>query len=138
MFAISVRVRPWSARSSPRSVGRVTRISPSPCSTFIRPGTTCESSPSGPFTCTRPGEIATLTEVGSSIGRFPIRLMALPDEANDLAADALALGGAARDEPLRGGHDGGLHAAEHARQAILASVHAATGLGDALQIGEDP
>src|SRR5918994_1274588 len=138
MFATSVRVSPCSARSSPRSVGRSTTISPSRCSIFIRLGTTCESSPSGPFTCTRPGEIATFTEVGSSIGLFPIRLMALPNETDDLAADAFALGGTARDEPLGGGHDRGAHAAEHARQPVFPSVHAATGLGDALQIGEDP
>src|SRR6266511_1597123 len=105
MFATSVRVRPWSARSSPRSVGRVTTISPSRCSICIRVGTRCESSPSGPFTCTRPGEIATFTEVGSSIGFFPIRLMRLPNEANDFAADAFALGDTTHDEPTRRGQD---------------------------------
>ena len=75
MFAISVRVSPCSARSGPRSVGRVTRISPSACSIFIRCGTACESSPSGPFTWTRPGESATETVAGSSMGCLPIRDM---------------------------------------------------------------
>src|SRR5688500_20273244 len=105
MFAIRVRVSPCSARSSPRSVGRVTSSSPSACSIFVRCGTTCESSPSGPFTWTRPAEIATLTVLGSSMGRLPILLIALPDEGDDLAADA-ALGGlAAGDQPARGGQD---------------------------------
>src|SRR3712207_6858376 len=42
-----------------------TRSSPSPCSTAIRCGTVCESSPSGPFTITRPGESETLTPARS-------------------------------------------------------------------------
>src|SRR5688572_13316530 len=122
MFAISVRVRPWSARSSPRSVGRVTVISPSACSIFIRWGTTCESSPSGPFTWTRPGEIATLTDVGSSMGRLPILLIALPDEGDHFAADALLGSLAARDQAGRRGQDRGAETAENARQAILARI----------------
>src|SRR3954447_5547736 len=122
MFATSVRVRPCRARSSPRSVGRVTTICPSCCSIFIRCGTTWRSSPRGPETVTRPGSIATITPAGTSMGRFPMRLMRLPDEADDFAADALALGGAARDDAAGGGQDGGSHAAEHARQAVLAGV----------------
>ena len=39
---------PWSARSSPRSVGRVTTISVSVFSICIRAGTSCESSPERP------------------------------------------------------------------------------------------
>src|SRR5215207_7272061 len=112
MFAIRVRVRPWSARSSPRSVGRVTTISPSRCSIFIRGGTCCDSSPSGPLTCTRPGERPTLTLVGISMGFLPIRLIALPDEAHDFPADSALLGGAARDQAARGGQDRGPHASE--------------------------
>jgi hypothetical protein len=50
MFAMSVRVSPCSARSSPRSVGRVTTISLSVFSICILAGTFCDSSPSGPFT----------------------------------------------------------------------------------------
>src|SRR2546423_12292824 len=98
MFATRLRVSPCSARSSPRSVGRVTRSSPSPWSIFIRVGTCCVSEPSGPLTITRPGSIETETLDGTSIGFRPIRLMRLPDKADDLAADPLLLGGAARDE----------------------------------------
>src|SRR6185312_6761377 len=59
-----------------------------------------------------------------------------PDEADDLAADALLLGGTARDQAVGGGQDCSPHPAEHARQTVLASVHAAAGLGDALQVGD--
>src|SRR5215207_8523012 len=136
MFAISVRVSPCSARSSPRSVGRVTTSSPSACSTFIRWGTTCESSPSGPLTWTRPGEIATLTVLGSSMGRLPIRLIGLPDEGDDLAADAALRGLAAGDQPGRSGQDRRPEPAEHARQAVLARVDAAAGARDPLDAGD--
>src|SRR5262249_51931159 len=138
MFAISERVSPWSARSSPRSVGRVTVMAPSDCSIFIRVGTSWLSSPSGPFTMTRPGESDTLTLAGSSMGCFPIRLMALPDEAHDLAADALLLRRARRDEPVGRRHDRDAHSAEDARQAVLARVDTAAWLRHALEVGDDP
>src|SRR5919199_423399 len=137
MFAISVRVRPWSARSSPRSVGRVTVIVASSCSIFIRCGTCCVSVPSGPFTITRPGSSDTVTPAGTSIGRLPIRLIALPalpDEAQDLAADSALLCSARRDEAVRSRQDRDAHAAEHARQAILARVDAAARLRHPLQV----
>src|SRR5215204_1372485 len=137
MFATSDRVSPCRARSSPRSVGRVTVSSPSPCSIFMRCGTCCVSSPSGPLTMTLPGSIDTLTPAGSSIGFFPIRLMALPDETDDFAADALALGGLARDQTPGRRHDRRAHPPEDARQAILPSVHAAARLRDPLEVGED-
>src|SRR5687768_15819501 len=133
MFAISDRVRPCSARSSPRSVGRVTVISPSPCSICMRCGTVCESSPSGPFTCTRPAEIATDTVLGTSMGLRPIRLMRLPDEGDHFAADAALRGLAAGDQPGRGGQDRGAETAEDARQAVLARVDAAARARDALE-----
>src|SRR5215210_5981359 len=138
MFATSVRVSPWSARSSPRSVGRVTtRVSPSR-SIFMRCGTCVCSSPSGPLTITRPGSTAMFTPLGISIGFFPIRLIAgSPDEADDLAADSLLGGRAARHDSLGRGQDRRAHASEHARQAILARVDAAARLGDALEVGDD-
>src|SRR5690348_14733652 len=122
MFAISVRVRPCSARSSPRSVGRVTVMTPSDCSIFMRAGTSCVSSPSGPLTITRPGESDTFTLVGSSMGCFPIRLILLPDEAHDFAADSLLFRGARGDEPVRRRQDRDAHSAEHAGETILARV----------------
>src|SRR5438046_6532106 len=135
MFAINERVSPCSARSSPRSVGRLTTRLPSSRSVCIRAGTFWLSSPSGPFTCTRPGEIATLTPLGSSIGCFPIRLMQFsPDEADHLAADALLLRGTARDQTVRGGQDRDAHAAEDARQPVLACVDAAARLRHPLQV----
>src|SRR5262252_936541 len=136
MFATSVRVRPCSDRSGPRSVGRVTTMRPSSCSMPMRVGTTWRSSPFGPCTVTRPGSTVTVTPAGTSLGRFPIRLISSPHEADDLAADALALGGAARDHAAGGGQDGGAHAAEHARQPVLARVDTAARLGDALETRE--
>src|SRR4051794_22754733 len=137
MFATSERVRPCSARSSPRSVGRLTTSVPSSCSICIRAGTFWVSSPRGPFTWTRPGEIATLTPLGTSMGCFPIRLIrSSPDEANYLAADALFLGGPARDQAVGGREDRDAHPTEHARQAILACVDPTTRFRDALEIGD--
>src|ERR687896_142631 len=139
MLATSVRVRPCRARSSPRSVGRVTTSWPSVSSTFIRCGTCWESSPSGPFTITRPGEIETDTPAGTSIGLFPILLKRFsPDKTDDFAADAAFLRRAARDEPVGRGHDRGAHAPEHARQAVLARVHPTPRLRDPLEVRDDP
>src|SRR5437763_22080 len=133
MFAISERVRPCSARSSPRSVGRVTTSSSSRRSTLIRTGTCCVNSPSGPLTMMRPGSMAMFTPVGTGIGCLPMRLIS-PDEGHDLAADAALGGGPVGHETARSGQNRGTHPAEHARQAILARVDAATGLRDALEV----
>src|SRR5215831_4504862 len=136
MFAMSVRVRPWSARSSPRSVGRVTTIVPSSWLMPMRVGTTWRSSPFGPETVTRPGSTDTSTPAGTSMGFLPIRLISLPDETDHFAADAFALGGAARDDAAGRGQDCGAHAAEHARQPVLAGVDPPARLGDALEVGQ--
>src|SRR4029453_6567568 len=94
-------------------------------------------SPGGPLIITRPGSSDTDTPAGISIGFFPIRLIQLPHKTDDFAADAFAFGGLARDDPPGGRHDRRAHSAENARQAILASVHTAARLGDALQVGDD-
>src|SRR6266542_4902375 len=138
MLAISVRVRPCSARSSPRSVGRETLISPSDWSIFIRAGTSCVSSPSGPLTITRPVRSETFTPPGISIGCLPIRLICSPDEADDLAANSLLLRRSARDETSGGGKNRHAHPAEHSRQTVLARVDTAAGLGHPLEVGDDP
>src|SRR6266550_1910144 len=137
MFATSERVRPCSARSSPRSVGRLTRSCPSSFSISIRTGTFWVSSPSGPLTVTRPGSTATLTPSGIAIGCLPIRLIGSPDEADDLAADSPLLRGLARDQTARGGEDCRAHPPEDARQAVLPSVHAPARLRDAFEVGDD-
>ena len=62
---------------------------------------------------------------------------ALPDEADHLAADTLLCGRAAGDQAVGGGQDGDAHAAEDTREAVLASIDAAAGLRDALQVGDD-
>src|SRR2546423_909758 len=138
MFATSDRVSPCSARSSPRSVGRVTTTSPSRCSIFIRVGTCCCSVPSGPATATRAGSIVTLTPSGMGMGALPIRLIRLPDEGDHFAADAALLRGTARDETGRRREDRDAHPAEHARKAVLPGVDPAARLRHALQAGDDP
>src|SRR3954469_13932652 len=137
MLATRVRVNPCKARSSPRSVGRLTVITPSSCSIFMRCGTTVRSSPLGPETVTRPGSTETSTPAGTSMGCLPMRDMSLPDEADHFAADAFALGGTARDHAAGRGQDCSSHAAQDAGQAVLARVDAPAGLGDALQARED-
>src|SRR5437764_15071866 len=138
MLATSVRVMPSSARSSPRSVGRVTTMSLSRCSIFIRDGTCCCSVPSGPATATRAGSIVTVTPSGSGMGALPILLIALPDEGHHFAADAALLRGAARDETGRRREDRDAHPAEHARKAVLPGVDPAAGLRHPLQAGDHP
>src|SRR5207253_7801269 len=101
-----------------------------------RAGTAGETSPSGRFTWTRPGESATATPLGRGMGWRPIRLIALPDEGDDLAADALLLRRATRHDPSGRGQDRDAHTAEHARHAVLARVDPAAGLRDALQVAD--
>src|ERR1700730_12996692 len=138
MLAISVRVSPCSARSSPRSVGRVTVTVPSSCAICIRAGTCCWREPNGPVTATRPGSIETLTPEGSSMGLLPILLMRLPDEAHDFASDAARLRSSARDETGRRRQDRDAHPAQHARQTILPRVDPAARRRHALQATDDP
>src|SRR3954452_13520043 len=138
MLAISVRVRPCSARWSPRSVGRVTLTAVSSTTTFMSWDTAWLSSPFGPLTLTRPGSTGAATPGGRSIGLRPIRLMALPHEAEHLAADAALRGLAAGDHAGRGGQDGGAEPAEHLRQAVVLGVDAPARLGDPLQALDDP
>src|SRR6266542_6677361 len=138
MFAIRVRVSPCNARSPLRSVGRETTIVPSCCSTFIRAGTSWESSPSGPFTMTRAPVTETFTPDGISMGCFPIRLIDSPDEADDLAAYSSLLRRPARDEAARRGQDRRPHAAQDAWQPVLACVDSPTRLRDPAEVGDDP
>src|SRR5207248_5271041 len=138
MFATSDRVSPCSARSSPRSVGRVTTTSASRCSIFIRAGTCCCSVPSGPATATRAVSIVTLTPSGMGMGALPMRLIRLPDEGHYFASDAALLRGAAGDETGRRREDRDAHPAEHARKAVLPGVDPAARLRHPLQAGDDP
>src|SRR5207244_3781547 len=82
----------------------------------------------GPPTATRPGSTDTVTPAGISIGLFPIRLMALPDKTDDLAADPALLRGPAGDETGRRGQNRDAHAAQHARQTVLPRVDPAARL----------
>src|SRR4051794_32669489 len=137
MLATSERVRPCSARCSPRSVGRVTTSSSPSWATVMSRGTRSDSVPRGPLTWTSSGSIETVTPVGSGMGFLPIRdIGVLPDVRHDLAADARVAGLVAGHDASRRGDDGGAHAAEHLRDLARAGVCAAPGARDALEAGD--
>src|SRR5215210_2335152 len=116
MFAIRLRVRPWSARCSPRSVGRSTRISPSSCFTPMSRFLRSASWPFGPFTLTSSGSIVISTPSGTATGCFPMRLMAgSPHLRHELATHACATGLVPRHHAVRRGHDRRAHATLHLR-----------------------
>src|SRR5436309_5986501 len=120
MLAIRLRVRPWRARCSPRSVGRLTTTTRSPSasdsSTVMSRDTRSSSSPRGPLTRTSSGSMKTSTPEGTGIGCFPIRLTVyLPDVRHDLAANAGAASVVARHDAARGRDDRGSHPAEDLR-----------------------
>src|SRR4051794_41704007 len=126
MFAISERVRPWSARWSPRSVGRRTTIVPSSCATSMSRATRSSSSPRLPLTRTSSGSMNTSTPAGTGMGCFPIRLMpASPHVGDDLAAHLLALGLVTGHDALGGRDDRGAHAAEDLGDLARVDVGAA-------------
>src|SRR3954452_1404896 len=137
MLKISDRVRPCSARCSPRSVGRVTSSSESCCSTAMSRGLRSSRLPRGPLTRTISGSIVTVTPVGTGMGCFPIRLMGwLPNVRHYLAADSLATGLVAGHDALGRGHDRRAHAALDLGDLAVLDVGAAAGLRDALHAGD--
>src|SRR5437588_5947958 len=136
MFAISERVRPCSARCSPRFVGRLMRIWPSSCSTRMSRWILSVSSPRGPLTVTRSGSIETVTPPGTGMGCLPIRDIALPDPRHDLAADALDPRVVAGHQPLGRGDDRGPHSALDAWDVVVVDVRPPAGPRDALEAGD--
>src|SRR3954470_7316652 len=133
MFAISERVRPCRARCSPRSVGRVTTISASCCSTAMSRGLRSSRLPRGPLTRTTSGSIETVTPLGTGMGCFPIRLIEneLPDVGHYFAANALPARLVARHDALGGRDDRGAHAALDLGDLAAVHVRAPAGLRDA-------
>src|SRR3954467_15748597 len=120
MLAMSERVSPGRARCSPRSVGRLTRSSPSACSTVMSRLMRSSSEPPGPATRTTSGSIVTVTVSGTGMGLRPMRDIRLPDLRHDLAAHA----GAAR---LVAGHDAGGRRDDRGPHAALDLADAAGG-----------
>ena len=109
----------------------------SSCAICIRCGTSCAARPSARYTVTRPGSTETITPAGTSMGFLPILLMRRYQTKQMTSPPMPSLcGGAARDDAAGGGQDRDAHAAEHARQPVLAGVDAAARLGDALQTAE--
>src|SRR5262245_59026526 len=132
MFAIRLRVRPWSARSGPRSVERVTVTVPSSSAICIRSETAWASSPRGPLTVTRPGPSETVTPSGTSIGCLPIRLISQsPNVGDDLAANTLRVRLVSGHHPGRGRDDRRAHAALDPRHLGAAHIVAAARARDA-------
>ena len=76
MLNTSERASPCSARCSPRSVGRLTSIWSSSCSTVMSRGMRSVSSPLGPLTRTRSVSMDTVTPAGTGMGCLPMRLIA--------------------------------------------------------------
>src|SRR3954468_13908987 len=118
MLNTSERVSPCSARCSPRSVGRVTRSSPSPCSIVMSRCTRSERAPRGPVTWTASGSIVTVTLSGTGMGCLPILDIRLPDLRHDLAADAPLTGLVPGQHAGRSRDDRGAHAALDLRDAV--------------------
>src|SRR3954454_25165646 len=138
MFAIRLRVSPWSARCSPRSVGRSTVSVPSDWVTFMSWLTTWLSSPLGPLTKTRPGLTSTVTPSGTAMGFFPIRLTSRsPHVGDDLAADAPLVRLVPGHHADRCGQDRHSHSAHHAWDLVVRDVAAAPRARDAPQAGHD-
>src|SRR5829696_976531 len=137
MLAIRLRVRPWSARCSPRSVGRVTRISPSSCLTSIARALASESSPLGPFTLTCSAWMLTSTPSGTAMGCFPMRDIGLPDPRHELAAHAGAAGVMAAHYAAGGGDDRGAHATKHLGDVAGADVAPVARPRQAVDAGDD-
>src|SRR5688572_17826056 len=122
MLAISVRVRPCSARCSARSVGRVTSSWPSSCLTSMTRALRSSRLPRGPATRTTSGSIVTETVSGTGIGFLPMRDIGLPDLGDDLAADARLARVVAGHHAARRGQDRGAHAAEHLGDVLRVDV----------------
>src|SRR5271167_1880730 len=132
MFATSVLVRPWSARCSPRSVGRRTSTCSPSWTTSMSRLTRSLSSPLGPFTRTLSGSIETVTPAGTGIGCRPILDIArrLPDLCQDLAADTRGAGVVAGHHATGSGDDRGPHAAEDLGYMAGVDVGPPAGPGD--------
>src|SRR4051812_28282755 len=133
MLAISERVSPCSARCSPRSVGRVTTISPLLRSTVMSRLLRSSSVPPGPATRTTSGSMVTVTVSGTGMGFLPMRLIASPDLRHDLAAHAGLARLVAGHHAARGGDDRGPHAALDLADAAGGRVMALAGARDAAQ-----
>src|SRR3954451_17012628 len=136
MFAIRLRVRPWSARWSPRSVGRVTTIWPSSCFTSISRLLRSASSPLGPFTLTSSGSMLISTPSGTVTGCFPMRLTS-PHPGDELAAHAGAARLVARHDAAGRGHEGRAHPALDLRDRAGLDVLSTAGLRHALEALDD-
>src|SRR3954451_5340027 len=130
MFAIRLRVRPWRARCSPRSVGRATVTAPFSCATFISGEKVCRSSPFGPLTAMSPPAASDLARYGIGDGdgfssdSAHLRSSDSPDVGDYLAPDALGAGFMAGHHAGGGADDRGAAAALNTGDAFVVDVAA--------------
>src|SRR5262245_48567817 len=135
-LARRLRARPWSARASRVSSGRLTWICPSFTSAVIRAGKETFILPLGPSKATAPLATEALTFGSSLIASFPIRLMSV-HRADQLAADVLLAGLDIAEDALAGGEDADAQAAEDRADLSDRHVAAQAGLADPLDPGDD-
>src|SRR3954468_10190356 len=137
MLATSERMSPCRARCSPRSVGRLTRSSPSVCSTVMSRDLRSESAPRGPVTWTTSGSTVTVTPSGTGMGFLPMRLIARsPHLRDDLAAHAGAAALVAGHHAARRRDDRRAHAALDLADPAGGRVVALAGARDPAQAAD--
>src|ERR1700733_8830294 len=97
-------------------------------------------SPSLPFAVIMPPAMATCTPAGISTGYFPtrdIRAVPLEHAAEDFAANIGSASLGIAHHALRRGQDGNTQAGIDPRQFLDLRIHAAAGLGDAIDLLDD-
>src|SRR6187551_1948004 len=133
-----LRARPWNLSSSLSSEIFFVTMLPSSTAAVTPGGNACFICPLGPFTSTPVASALMVTPLGMTIGFFPIRDMAstvpyqLPNIAENLAADAGLLGGAARHDSAGRRQDGDAESAEDGWHFVAVGIDAAAGTADAL------
>src|SRR6266516_4626511 len=143
MLASSDRVRPWRPRLNRSSSGRSTRAVPSSTTMRMLACMTCVSDPRGPFTVTTLSwPTATSTPLGSSMGCFPILLIASlvprpsPHVREHFAADAPARGVPVGHHAVRRADDRDPEATHDTWQVTTSAVDPPAGLRYASEPGD--
>src|SRR5688572_116558 len=128
-----LRARPWNLLSSGSSEFFFVTMVPSSTAATMPGGSACFICPLGPFTSTPLASALMVTPLGTVIGFFPIRDIAvLPNVAEDFAADAGLLRGPARHHATGRRQDRYAESAEHRRHFVAARIHAPAGTANAL------
>src|SRR3990172_1159108 len=141
MFWSSARVSPCLARMAGSSLLRCTATMSPRISICIPSGKLRSSSPFGPWTRTRRPSMCTCTPAGMGTGMRPIldtpSSSALPDLAQDFAANSQLAGASPGHDSLGSRHDGHPESRTNPRDFGLAAVHAPPRPADTAQAGDD-